>query len=113
MEQKININTPVWGIQELTGYEPRTTFWQDFSIADQSGASAILDTYNRAFNGCKDNYIYLTELVMVLGWKSWYWHNQGNEFRSRFYSEPLYRARGYALKNLKGAELDYFLKTIS
>jgi hypothetical protein len=111
MEQKVNFNTPAWGIQEITGYEPRTTFWQDFSIADSLGASAIMDTYNRSFNAWKDNYEYLTELVMVLNWKCWYWYDQGNENRSRFYSELFYRARDYALENLMGEELHYFLKT--
>ena len=30
------------------GYEPITTFWDDFSIADVFGASAVKDTYKRA-----------------------------------------------------------------
>lgn len=114
MEQKINaINTniPAWNIQEVTGYEPKTTFWQDFSIADHFGTSAVIDTYNRSLDAWKDNYIYLTELVMVLNWKCWYWYDHGNENRSRFYSELFYRAMDYALDNLKGEELSYFLKT--
>lgn len=41
-----------------------------------------MDTYNSAFNEWKDNHIYLTELVMVLNWKCWYWYDQGNENRS-------------------------------
>lgn len=114
MEQEINatnINIPAWNIQEITGYEPRTTFWQDFSIADSLGVSAVMNTYNKVFNACKDNHIHLTELVMVLNWKCWYWYRQGNENRSRFYSELFYRARDYALENLIGEELHYFLKT--
>lgn len=31
------------------GYELLTSFWEDFSIADQFGLKAIQDTYNRAF----------------------------------------------------------------
>ena len=31
------------------GYELQTTFWNDFSIADRFGLSAIQDTFNRAF----------------------------------------------------------------
>ena len=50
----------------LNAYEPKTTFWMDFSIADRFGANAIKDTYNRAFKEWKTNYIYLTELVIVL-----------------------------------------------
>ena len=31
------------------GYTVQTTFWEDFTIADLFGLSAIRDTYNRAF----------------------------------------------------------------
>ena len=55
----------------MNDYQMMTTFWSDFSIADRFGARAIKDTYERAFNEWKDNYQYLTELVMVLNWKIW------------------------------------------
>ena len=42
-----------WNIQELTGYEPMTTFYEDFSIADKFGVEAIKDTYKAAFEGCQ------------------------------------------------------------
>ena len=51
------------------GYELQTTFWNDFSIADRFGLSAIQDTFNRAFKEWKENYKYLTELVLVLNHK--------------------------------------------
>lgn len=53
----------------MFGYETFTTFWEDFSIADVFGTNAIEDTYNRAFNEWRNNYQYLTELVMILNWK--------------------------------------------
>ena len=37
-----------WNIEEMTGYTPKTTFYEDFSIADAFGISAIKDTYRRA-----------------------------------------------------------------
>lgn len=48
------------------GYETFTTFFEDFTIAEYFGVNAIKDTYNRAFNEWKNDYKYLTELVMVL-----------------------------------------------
>ena len=39
----------VWNIEAITGYKPITTFWMDFSIADNFGKSAVKDTFNRAF----------------------------------------------------------------
>lgn len=40
-------------------YQFKTTFWTDFSIADVFGVSAIKDTFNRAFEEWRDNYIYI------------------------------------------------------
>ena len=48
------------------GYTVQTTFWEDFTIADRFGLSAIRDTYNRAFKEWNENYKFLTELVLVL-----------------------------------------------
>lgn len=55
-----------WNPEPLTGYQPKTSFYRDFSIADNFGTDAIKDTYDRAFNEWKTNYKYLTEFVMVL-----------------------------------------------
>ena len=35
------------------GNEVKTTFWEDFSIAERFGVSAIQDTFNRAFKEWK------------------------------------------------------------
>ncbi len=32
------------------GYELKTTFWRDFTIADMFGVEAVEDTFYRAFN---------------------------------------------------------------
>lgn len=58
-----------WNIESMTGYKPRTTFYEDFSIADHFGGPAIRDTYCRAFNAWQNNIEYMAELVMVLNWK--------------------------------------------
>lgn len=94
----------------FNGYETKTTFWEDFSIADVFGISAVKDTYNRAFKGWKDNYEYLTELVMILNWKVWQ-HYENNEPLARVYNDLWQQADSYAVNNLKGEELDYFYRT--
>lgn len=93
----------------VNGYETKTTFWMDFSIADAFGINAVKDTYNRAFNGWKDNYIYLTELVMVLNWKIWQ-HYEKNEQLARVYNELWEQADEYACEHLKGEEAEYFFR---
>lgn len=95
---------------EMIGYEEKTTFWSDFSIADAFGREAIRDTFNRAFKEWKSNYIYLTELVMVLNHKIWQWYEESPEY-GKLYDELWRKADEYALDNLKGEELSYFLHT--
>ena len=99
-----------WNIEELTGYTPHTTFYMDFSIADRFGVSAVKDTFKRAFDNWKDNYVYLTELVMALNWKIWE-HYETNEKLARIYNELWAKADEYATSHLKGEELSYFYRT--
>lgn len=70
---EITVKVPVWNIEAVCGYKPITTFWNDFSVADAFGTSAVADTFKRAFEEWKGNYKYLTELVMVLNHKIWQW----------------------------------------
>lgn len=87
-----------------------TTFWQDFTIADAFGNEAIQHTYNRAFKEWKDNYKYLTSLVIVLNHKMWQHDERWNENTSRLYEKLWKQAHNYALNNLKGEELSYYLE---
>ena len=95
---------------ELTGYKMKTTFWDDFSIADRFGTDAVKDTFNRAFNEWKGNVEYLTELVMVLNWKIWSWYGK-NEKLAEVYNDLWGLADGWACDNLEGDDLEYFYAT--
>lgn len=101
---------PKWNITELTGYVPKTTFWEDYSIADVFGLDAIKDTYERSFREWKTNVEYITEMVMVLNHKCWWWYNKDNE-KSKLYSELYYKLDEWCLDNLKGDELNYYIDT--
>lgn len=92
------------------GYEVKTTFWSDFSIADAFGLEAIQDTFDRAFAEWKDNYEYLTELVIMTNWKLWYHYRRGNEAYARLYDQCWRKCDAYACDTLKDDELEYFLK---
>ena len=105
--KEIKITIPRWNIAELNGYEPKTTFWQDFSIADAFGPDAVQDTFNRAFDEWKTDYIYLTELVLVLNHKIWQ-HYEKNEQLAKLYNDLWEKADNYACDHLKGDELTYF-----
>lgn len=92
------------------GYEVKTTFWDDFSIADYYGCDAVKDTYVRAFNEWKTNVVFFTELVMVLNHKIWAYY-KSNPKMARVYNTLWQTAGEYALNTFKGEDLEYFLKT--
>lgn len=118
------------------GYTVRTTFWNDFSIADHTWQlkgsgnhlvifenakpcnndiakkmKAIKDTYERAFSEWKNNTEYLTELVMILNWKGWQWYESGIEDVAQLYFDLWEKADIYACSHLTGKDLDYFIRT--
>ena len=100
----------MWNIESITGYKPKTTFWDDFSIADSFGDRAIKDTFKRAFREWKDNCEYMTELVMVLNWKLWFWYEK-NEARAKLYEKLWEQADDYACAHFTGDDLNYFYST--
>lgn len=98
-----------WMESEL-GYKCKTTFWSDFSIADLFGIENVKETFKIAFEEWKTNYEFLTELVIVLNHKISFHYKRNNEL-SKTYDELWRQADNYALENLKGKELEYFLET--
>ena len=91
------------------GYEIKTTFWSDFSIADAFGIDAIKDTFNRAFNEWKNNTEYVTELACVMSWKSCAWYEKNNEY-SMLYADYYHKVDEWCMNNLKGKDMNYYLK---
>lgn len=89
-----------------------TTFWQDFTIADIFGKAAIKDTFKRAFDEWKDNYLYLTDLVLVLNNKLWQHYRAGDEETARLYDRLWREAESYACEHLEGDELGYFWRVL-
>lgn len=88
-----------------------TTFYQDFSIADAFGIEAIEDTYKRAFNEWKQDYQYLTSLVMTLNLKIFeHYEKSGESEITLLYDRLWQEADTYAMDNLEGEELSYFLR---
>lgn len=80
-EQQFKLpNLPKWSMAKELGYEPKTTFWQDFSIADRFGTEAIKDTYRRAVSEWRDQVMYIAELSLVLNHKA-FWYQSAAERR--------------------------------
>lgn len=81
-------------------YPYKTTFFQDFSIADAFGLSAVEDTYKRAFEEWKSNVVYITELVIVLNHKIWQ-HYEKNRPLAELYNKLWWIAMIGVLTTLK------------
>ena len=124
-EQQNAVMLPDWNIEELFGYEPKTTFYTDFSIAEQFGEEAIRDTFDRALLEWGRNTEYVTELVMVLNWKSFEHHDRGLLAEQRgddletnsqtdlcnLYIDLFEEADDWCMRNLKGDDLSYYIRT--
>lgn len=92
------------------GYELKTTFWEDFTIADSFGEDAIKDTFKRAFNEWKNNVEYVTELVMVMSWKSCSYFGKNDELMV-LYSNLYHEVDEWCMDNLKDDDLVYYIQT--
>lgn len=84
-------------------------FWQDFTIADKFGVSAIKDTYKRAFEGWKDNVEYYASFVMTLNHKIWEWYEK-DEKLARLYDELWRKADEYGRNYFEGEDAEYYFE---
>lgn len=95
-------------IKEETGYQLMTTFFEDFSIADKYGASAIMDTYQRVFKEWRHQYKYVSELSLILNWKIWEHESAKNHDLAKLYNDLWIKTDTWAMNNLKNNELTYY-----
>lgn len=100
-----------WDFAEELGYEPKTTFWEDFTKAEKGGKDEILKTFSKLFEEAKKNYLDLTEFVMVLNHKIWKWYKTDSHI-AKVYDDLWKEADEYACDNLRGEELNYFYRTL-
>lgn len=110
---------PKWEAAAKIGYDPKTTFWKDFSIADLRGFAAIVDTFNNAFEEYQDDVEYIAELVLVLNHKGhWYYqvskqYNNDEKLKkvSCLYFELYNLLHDWARKNFTGNDAKYYFNT--
>lgn len=89
--------------------EFKTTFFEDFTIADNFWEKAIRDTYKRAFSEWKNNVKYFTEFVVALNWKIWQRYEKDKSV-AKVYNDLWIEADAYACENFKGDDLNYFYR---
>lgn len=102
--------------------ELKTTFYQDFTIADHFGLDAVKDTYTRAFEEWKTNTEYVSELSLILNWKIWeHYYKEKDETSPKkkeyedklatLYDKLWRELDGWCYENLKGDDLNYYFAT--
>lgn len=96
---------------ELNGYQTKTTFFSDFTIADAFGEAAVIDTFERSFASFNSNVVYMTELSMVLNHKLWEMYHAKNETLMNVYDTLWKKTDEYCINTFKDSDLEYFLRT--
>ena len=95
----------------MLDYQFISTFWEEFSISDKYGPDGVRSHFEDVFGLWKKDYRFLTELVLVLNLKTWSWFQVDDKLGVTY--DDLWKiADAYALKHLKGKELDYYLETL-
>lgn len=86
-----------------------STFPSDFAIANKYGEAGVRDTYKRCFDAWKEDYKFLTDLVLTLNWYIWALYKT-NEKLAHVYDVLWKKCHNYALSHLKGNELQYYIQ---
>ena len=107
----ISISVKRWNIEQQTGYKPKTTYYEDFGIAEPFGIKALQDTLNKAIKETQNNIVNKTELVMVLNHKIWEHYYSGHQALARWYDQQWKALHNKMCNTLKGEELSYYLQT--
>ena len=95
--------------ESLCGYTQRTTFWDDFTLAEKLGLPAIERTYRNAFNSWKTNVVFITELVLVLNWNMLYMDERHMTEKSVMYYKCWVELSNWCERHLEAGAYEYFL----
>lgn len=98
-------------LEKMLNYKFESSFWEEFSIAENYGRDAVKEHYDLVFSQWKDNLKYLTELVLVLNIKIFIWYGVDDDL-GQMYDQLWKETDGYALETLKGDDLHYYLSTL-
>ncbi len=98
-------------LEKMLDYKFESSFWEEFSIAEEFGPEGIHHHYDIVFEQYKDNLKYLTELVLVLNIKIFIWYGVDDSI-GKTYDQLWKETDGYALETLKGDDLHYYLSTL-
>lgn len=95
---------------EMTGYECKTAYYQELSIAENFGIQTVKACIRRQLRESMNDYKLLTELVMMVNWRYFRWMDSNPQL-AEFYARVYEDLDEYAVDHLKEKELSYYYKT--
>ena len=98
-------------LEKQLHFKFESSFWEEFSIAENYGSDGIREHYRIVFDQWKDNLRFLTELVLVLNLKIFFHYGKDDSI-GQTYDELWEQTDAYALETLKGDDLHYYLSTL-
>lgn len=121
-ERMVTYEFTVWPIETMTGYEPKTSYWNLFEALEQAseqqndkdgGVQRITDVYETLKKNDKDSAVRITELCMVMNWRInvWYYkEGERAEKLAKLYDKLFRDCDRWCCDNLKGEDLSYFFR---
>lgn len=107
--RKILLEKQFW--EKTLGFQFESTFWEEFSIAEQYGEKGVKEHFSLVFPQWKDNLKYLMEIVQVLNLKIATWFGKDDKL-GMTYDELWHTSDEYALNNLSKDDLQTYLHTL-
>jgi len=105
-----------WEMAEQLDYTPVTNLWEQFTEAEMNGLEAVDILAEDAFELYKNDIVCLTEFIMVINHKCWYWFEHNDNQVGRFYSDLYYefdeKAINYIENNMGDEAISYYFKTL-
>lgn len=93
-------------------YKFKTTLMKDFTTTEKKSIEEVKKKYKEIFSTKHNcNYIYLTELALVLRLKSEE-HSLNNTRLSNLYNKLYEEVNNYIVQTLKDKELDYYFEKL-
>lgn len=106
-----------WVEPSITGYTPKTTYWDQFTHAEsqeteKEAVKVIKALYKMLLVEAKPNVKHFTELVMVLNHKCWAHARVSQNLVGKAYSDLYQKAWDLGLNHYKDEELNYLIETL-
>lgn len=94
----------------ITSYTPKTDIWETLSSVEEND---IENTVENIYKTVKNNYVYLTELVLFLSWKYWENFENKNDNVAKIYFNLYNKYHRTTVDILKPDELLYYLQIVN